>query len=139
MTKGYFYCRAFFGSLYRCLARGAKAVLQVYPKNLSQRQLIVSLAILLDEQANHPTESSLLPTFSAYSGQNYPQDIVKRWNVEEHFNPLLNGSSTQLTFIIYYNALLDNVVFRLQSITDNYSFCSTPNCTMSLHLEVRQI
>ncbi|GMH08720.1 hypothetical protein Nepgr_010560 [Nepenthes gracilis] len=56
MTKGYFYCRAFFGSLYRCLARGAKAVLQVYPKNLSQRQLIVSLAIPLDEQGEASKE-----------------------------------------------------------------------------------
>ncbi|GMH00923.1 hypothetical protein Nepgr_002762 [Nepenthes gracilis] len=37
--------KAFFGSLYRCLARGAKAVLQVYPENLSQRQLIVSSAM----------------------------------------------------------------------------------------------
>lgn len=38
-------CRAFFGSLYRSLARGARAVLQVYPENLAQRELILSFAM----------------------------------------------------------------------------------------------
>lgn len=37
--------KAFFGSLYRCLARGARAVLQVYPQNNAQRDLIVSSAM----------------------------------------------------------------------------------------------
>ncbi|KAG8388486.1 hypothetical protein BUALT_Bualt02G0130700 [Buddleja alternifolia] len=37
--------RAFFGSLYRCLARGARAVLQVYPENLAQRELILGFAM----------------------------------------------------------------------------------------------
>ncbi|GMY35316.1 18S rRNA (guanine-N(7))-methyltransferase RID2 [Fagus crenata] len=37
--------KAFFGSLYRCLARGARAVLQVYPENISQRELILSFAM----------------------------------------------------------------------------------------------
>ncbi|GAB2251733.1 hypothetical protein Droror1_Dr00004580 [Drosera rotundifolia] len=37
--------KAFFGSLYRCLSRGAKAVLQVYPENLDQRQLILTSAM----------------------------------------------------------------------------------------------
>lgn len=37
--------RAFFGSLYRCLARGARAVLQVYPENIAQRELILSFAM----------------------------------------------------------------------------------------------
>lgn len=37
--------RAFFGSLYRCLARGARAVLQVYPENISQRELILGFAM----------------------------------------------------------------------------------------------
>ncbi|GAB2270218.1 18S rRNA [Dionaea muscipula] len=37
--------KAFFGSLYRCLSRGARAVLQVYPENLDQRQLILSSAM----------------------------------------------------------------------------------------------
>ncbi|KAE8673593.1 putative 18S rRNA (guanine-N(7))-methyltransferase [Hibiscus syriacus] len=37
--------KAFFGSLYRCLARGARAVLQVYPENLAQRELILSYAM----------------------------------------------------------------------------------------------
>ncbi|XP_057980592.1 18S rRNA (guanine-N(7))-methyltransferase RID2 [Malania oleifera] len=37
--------KAFFGSLYRCLARGARAVLQVYPENLAQRELILSFAM----------------------------------------------------------------------------------------------
>ncbi|MBA0609970.1 hypothetical protein Godav_010873 [Gossypium davidsonii] len=37
--------KAFFGSLYRCLARGARAVLQVYPENIAQRELILSYAM----------------------------------------------------------------------------------------------
>ncbi|PIN20365.1 putative protein carboxyl methylase [Handroanthus impetiginosus] len=37
--------RAFFGSLYRCLARGARAVLQVYPENIAQRELILGFAM----------------------------------------------------------------------------------------------
>ncbi|TYH56537.1 hypothetical protein ES332_D08G025800v1 [Gossypium tomentosum] len=37
--------KAFFGSLYRCLARGARAVLQVYHENLAQRELILSYAM----------------------------------------------------------------------------------------------
>ncbi|CAM8965403.1 unnamed protein product [Rhodiola kirilowii] len=37
--------KAFFGSLYRCLARGARAAFQIYPENLDQRQLIVSYAM----------------------------------------------------------------------------------------------
>ncbi|KAE8667015.1 putative 18S rRNA (guanine-N(7))-methyltransferase [Hibiscus syriacus] len=37
--------KAFFGSLYRCLARGTRAVLQVYPENLTQRELILSYAM----------------------------------------------------------------------------------------------
>ncbi|XWS28125.1 hypothetical protein CRYUN_Cryun25bG0038700 [Craigia yunnanensis] len=37
--------KAFFGSLYRCLARGARAVLQVYPENLAQCELILSYAM----------------------------------------------------------------------------------------------
>lgn len=37
--------KAFFGSLYRCLARGARAVFQVYPENLAQRELILSFAM----------------------------------------------------------------------------------------------
>lgn len=37
--------KAFFGSLYRCLARGARAVLQVYPENLAQLELILSFAM----------------------------------------------------------------------------------------------
>ncbi|KAL1543787.1 18S rRNA (guanine1575-N7)-methyltransferase [Salvia divinorum] len=37
--------KAFFGSLYRCLARGARAVLQVYPENLAQRELILGSAM----------------------------------------------------------------------------------------------
>ncbi|KAM5553754.1 18S rRNA (guanine-N(7))-methyltransferase RID2 [Rosa sericea] len=37
--------KAFFGSLYRCLARGAKAAFQMYPENLDQRELIVSSAM----------------------------------------------------------------------------------------------
>lgn len=40
-----YHCRAFFGSLYRCLARGARAVLQVYPENLAQRELILGFAM----------------------------------------------------------------------------------------------
>jgi 18S rRNA (guanine1575-N7)-methyltransferase len=37
--------KAFFGSLYRCLARGARAVLQVYPESLVQRELILGFAM----------------------------------------------------------------------------------------------
>lgn len=35
----------FFGSLYRCLARGARAVFQVYPESVAQRELILSFAM----------------------------------------------------------------------------------------------
>ncbi|KAM1305291.1 hypothetical protein ACFX13_023020 [Malus domestica] len=37
--------KAFFGSLYRCLARGARAAFQVYPENLDQSELILSSAM----------------------------------------------------------------------------------------------
>ncbi|XP_059634631.1 18S rRNA (guanine-N(7))-methyltransferase RID2-like isoform X1 [Cornus florida] len=37
--------KAFFGSLYKCLSRGARAVFQVYPENLAQRELILSFAM----------------------------------------------------------------------------------------------
>ncbi|XP_065851420.1 18S rRNA (guanine-N(7))-methyltransferase RID2 [Euphorbia lathyris] len=37
--------KAFFGSLYRCLARGARAVFQVYPENIAQRELILRSAM----------------------------------------------------------------------------------------------
>ncbi|XP_050208105.1 18S rRNA (guanine-N(7))-methyltransferase RID2 [Mercurialis annua] len=37
--------KAFFGSLYRCLARGARAVFQVYPENTAQRVLILKSAM----------------------------------------------------------------------------------------------
>ncbi|KAF8021464.1 hypothetical protein BT93_G1796 [Corymbia citriodora subsp. variegata] len=37
--------KAFFGSLYRCLARGARAVFQVYPESVAQRELILSSAM----------------------------------------------------------------------------------------------
>lgn len=37
--------RAFFGSLYRCLGRGARAVFQLYPENNAQRELILSYAM----------------------------------------------------------------------------------------------
>ncbi|KAF4347442.1 hypothetical protein CsatB_009679 [Cannabis sativa] len=37
--------KAFFGSLYRCLARGARAVFQVYPENIDQRVLILNYAM----------------------------------------------------------------------------------------------
>lgn len=37
--------RAFFDSLYRSLARGARAVFQVYPENLAQRELILGSAM----------------------------------------------------------------------------------------------
>lgn len=39
------FVRAFFGSLYRCLARGARAVFQVYPESIAQRELILSAAM----------------------------------------------------------------------------------------------
>ncbi|XP_027107043.1 18S rRNA (guanine-N(7))-methyltransferase RID2-like [Coffea arabica] len=37
--------KSFFESLYRCLARGARAVFQVYPENLAQRELILGYAM----------------------------------------------------------------------------------------------
>ncbi|PHT29188.1 Protein argonaute 1B [Capsicum baccatum] len=37
--------KAFFSSLYRCLGRGARAVLQVYPEYLAQRELILGFAM----------------------------------------------------------------------------------------------
>ncbi|PHT28872.1 putative 18S rRNA (guanine-N(7))-methyltransferase [Capsicum baccatum] len=37
--------KAFFSSLYRCLGRGARAVLQVYPENIAQRELILGFAM----------------------------------------------------------------------------------------------
>ncbi|CAI0427811.1 unnamed protein product [Linum tenue] len=37
--------KAFFGSLYRCLARGAKAAFQMYPENMNQRELILKAAM----------------------------------------------------------------------------------------------
>ena len=37
--------RAFFGSLYRCLSRGARAVFQVYPESIAQRELILRQAL----------------------------------------------------------------------------------------------
>ncbi|CAI9102888.1 OLC1v1001255C2 [Oldenlandia corymbosa var. corymbosa] len=37
--------KAFFDSLYRSLARGARAVFQVYPENLAQRELILGYAM----------------------------------------------------------------------------------------------
>ncbi|KAK9705847.1 hypothetical protein RND81_07G086600 [Saponaria officinalis] len=37
--------KAFFGSLYRSLARGARAVLQIYPQNDAQRELISGFAM----------------------------------------------------------------------------------------------
>ncbi|CAO2822960.1 unnamed protein product [Amaranthus hypochondriacus] len=37
--------KAFFGTLYRCLARGARAVLQIYPQNVAQRELILGFAM----------------------------------------------------------------------------------------------
>ncbi|XP_015077039.1 18S rRNA (guanine-N(7))-methyltransferase RID2 isoform X1 [Solanum pennellii] len=37
--------KAFFSSLYRCLGRGARAVLQIYPENLAQRELILGFAM----------------------------------------------------------------------------------------------
>ncbi|XP_051133476.1 18S rRNA (guanine-N(7))-methyltransferase RID2 [Andrographis paniculata] len=37
--------KAFFGSLYRSLARGARAVCQIYPENLAQRELILRFAM----------------------------------------------------------------------------------------------
>lgn len=38
-------CRAFFNSLYRCLARGARAVLQLYAEDLNQRTMIMTSAM----------------------------------------------------------------------------------------------
>lgn len=37
--------KAFFGSLYKCLARGARAVLQLYPENPAQLEMITSAAM----------------------------------------------------------------------------------------------
>lgn len=37
--------KAFFGSLYRCLARGARAVLQLYAENMDQSEMIMSYAM----------------------------------------------------------------------------------------------
>jgi 18S rRNA (guanine1575-N7)-methyltransferase len=37
--------RAFFTSLYRCLARGARAVLQMYPQNTDQAEMLVQAAM----------------------------------------------------------------------------------------------
>lgn len=37
--------KAFFGTLYRCLARGARAVFQLYPENNAQRELILGFAM----------------------------------------------------------------------------------------------
>jgi len=37
--------KAFFGSLYRCLARGARAVLQFYADNVKQSEMIVTFAM----------------------------------------------------------------------------------------------
>ncbi|WCJ42249.1 18S rRNA (guanine-N(7))-methyltransferase RID2 [Euphorbia peplus] len=43
--KGKSRLEAFFGSLYTCLARGARAVFQVYPENIAQRELILTSAM----------------------------------------------------------------------------------------------
>ncbi|CAN1165648.1 18S rRNA (guanine-N(7))-methyltransferase RID2 [Linum perenne] len=37
--------KAFFGSLYRCLSRGAKAAFQMYPESVNQRELILRAAM----------------------------------------------------------------------------------------------
>ncbi|XP_009401552.2 18S rRNA (guanine-N(7))-methyltransferase RID2 [Musa acuminata AAA Group] len=37
--------KAFFGSLYRCLARGARAVLQLYAENMDQSEMIMMYAM----------------------------------------------------------------------------------------------
>lgn len=37
--------KAFFGTLYRCLARGARAVLQLYAENMDQHEMIMSYAM----------------------------------------------------------------------------------------------
>ncbi|KAK1287709.1 hypothetical protein QJS10_CPB19g00729 [Acorus calamus] len=37
--------KAFFGSLYRCLARGARAVLQLYAENVAQSEMIMTYAM----------------------------------------------------------------------------------------------
>ncbi|TKY54544.1 18S rRNA (guanine-N(7))-methyltransferase [Spatholobus suberectus] len=37
--------KAFFTSLYKCLTNGARAVFQVYPENLDQRELILNAAM----------------------------------------------------------------------------------------------
>ncbi|KAG4970133.1 hypothetical protein JHK85_036554 [Glycine max] len=37
--------KAFFTSLYKCLSNGARAVFQVYPENIDQRELILNAAM----------------------------------------------------------------------------------------------
>jgi len=37
--------KAFFGTLYRCLSRGARAVLQLYPENPAQLEMITAAAM----------------------------------------------------------------------------------------------
>ncbi|MED6194378.1 hypothetical protein PIB30_027887 [Stylosanthes scabra] len=37
--------KAFFNSLYRCLANGARAAFQIYPENINQRELILKAAM----------------------------------------------------------------------------------------------
>ncbi|KAJ1698537.1 hypothetical protein LUZ63_007049 [Rhynchospora breviuscula] len=37
--------KAFFGSLYRCLSRGARAVLQLYAENMNQSEMIMTYAM----------------------------------------------------------------------------------------------
>ncbi|KAJ3695483.1 hypothetical protein LUZ60_000860 [Juncus effusus] len=37
--------KAFFGSLYKCLARGARAVLQIYAENMDQSEMIMTYAM----------------------------------------------------------------------------------------------
>ncbi|URE08779.1 Methyltransferase involved in Williams-Beuren syndrome [Musa troglodytarum] len=37
--------KAFFGSLYRCLARGARSVLQLYAENMDQSEMIMTYAM----------------------------------------------------------------------------------------------
>ena len=41
----FFLGRAFFTSLYRCLTNGARAVFQLYPENIHQRELILNAAM----------------------------------------------------------------------------------------------
>ncbi|KAG2310773.1 hypothetical protein Bca4012_025284 [Brassica carinata] len=56
--------KAFFGSLYRCLSRGARAVFQLYPENIAQRELIFDQAM----QAG----------FSGWLVFDYPRSTKKR-------------------------------------------------------------